>query len=71
MKITLLKKLPLLALLFLQTQLYALVYYVPGEYNITWTFTDVSGNSSTAIQSVFVNYLDKLLDEQTACDSYN
>ncbi len=31
-----------------------LTYTVPGEYTITWTYTDASGNSSTQTQSVVV-----------------
>ncbi len=31
-----------------------LTYTVPGEYTITWTYTDASGNSSTQTQNVVV-----------------
>ena len=32
-----------------------LTYNVPGTYEITWTYTDASGNDSTQLQSVIIN----------------
>jgi len=32
-----------------------LYYTSPGTYPITWTFTDLSGNSSTSVQNIVVN----------------
>ena len=47
-----------------------LEYNTPGEYSVTWIFTDAHGNSSTAVQNIEVDYLEERIDAQTACDSF-
>jgi hypothetical protein len=44
-----------------------LEYTEPGTYNVTWTFTDNSGNESTQVQTVIVALGDACLPNETIC----